>query len=111
MLPTLRLFPAIALFALALPASAATVTRVEVQGLADEAMRENVLSALSLQDELGAWNDAAVAASLAASLAGPAAPSAAAVAGWAAARPAARSDTLAAAWAGFAEATPFWSSP
>ncbi len=53
MLPTLRLFPAIALFALALPASAATVTRVEVQGLADEAMRENVLSALSLQDELG----------------------------------------------------------
>lgn len=36
-----------------LPASAITVTRVEVQGLTDEAMRENVLSALSLHDETG----------------------------------------------------------
>lgn len=51
--PTLRLPLAFALCALALPASAATVARIEIQGLADEAMRANVLSALSLQDEVG----------------------------------------------------------
>ena len=51
--PTLRLPLAFTLCALALPASAGTVTRIEIQGLADEAMRENVLSALSLQDEVG----------------------------------------------------------
>ena len=50
---SLRLPLALALCALALPVPAATVTRIEIQGLADEAMRANVLSALSLQDAVG----------------------------------------------------------
>ena len=51
--PSVRLTLALAGCLAALPASAITVTRVEVQGLADEAMRDNVLSALSLHDETG----------------------------------------------------------
>ena len=42
---------AIALCALALPASAITVSKVEVKGLANEDMHDNVMTALSLQDE------------------------------------------------------------
>lgn len=61
-----------------------------------------------LQEELGAWNDAAVAAGLAASLTGPVSPAAAAFAGWAAARSAERTRTLAGAWDDFAKARPFW---
>ena len=50
-----RLLLALACCAAALPASAitVTVTRVEIRGLEDEAMRDNVRSALSLQDEVG----------------------------------------------------------
>lgn len=62
----------------------------------------------ALQEELGGWNDAAVAAQLAASLAGQQAPAAAAFAGWAAARGATRTDALAQAWAHFAAANVFW---
>ena len=63
----------------------------------------------ALQDELGLWNDTAVAARLAAELAGPQSPAAAAFSGWAAARGAERGAALAAAWSGFATARPFWS--
>ncbi len=63
----------------------------------------------ALQEELGAWNDAAVAARLAAELAGAASPAAAAFSGWAAAQGAARSAALDNAWAAFARAKPFWS--
>ncbi len=63
----------------------------------------------ALQDELGLWNDAAVAANLAGELAGPASAAAAAFAGWAAARGAERAGALAAAWSGFADARKFWS--
>jgi inorganic triphosphatase YgiF len=63
----------------------------------------------ALQDELGAWNDAAVAARLAGELAGPQSPAAAAFGGWAAARGAARSEALATVWARFTKTRPFWS--
>jgi CHAD domain-containing protein len=63
----------------------------------------------ALQEELGAWNDAAVAARLAAQIAGPQSPAAAALEGWAAAQGASRSEALADAWAKFAKARPFWS--
>lgn len=67
------------------------------------------LRALSiLQEELGAWNDAAVAAQLAGELAGAESPAAAAFSGWAAAQGSARSASLTAAWEGFARAKPFW---
>jgi triphosphatase len=62
----------------------------------------------ALQEELGAWNDAAVAAALAAELAGAASPAAAAFNGWAAAQASTRSDALDAAWDSFARAQPFW---
>lgn len=62
----------------------------------------------ALQDELGAWNDVAVATELAARLAGAHSAAAAAFAGWAAARRIARSEALARAWADFAAARPFW---
>ena len=51
--PAVRLTLALAGCLAALPASAVTVTKVEIQGLADEAMRDNVLSALTLHDETG----------------------------------------------------------
>jgi inorganic triphosphatase YgiF len=63
----------------------------------------------ALQDELGAWNDAAVAARLAGELAGAHSPAAAAFGGWAAARGAARSEDLATVWTRFAKTRPFWS--
>jgi CHAD domain-containing protein len=63
----------------------------------------------ALQEELGAWNDAAVAARLAGDLAGPQSPAAAAFGGWAAARGVERAGALAAAWSGFTKARPFWS--
>lgn len=63
----------------------------------------------ALQEELGLWNDAAVAAQLAGELAGAQSPAAAAFAGWAAARAVERTGALAAAWAGFAKARTFWS--
>jgi inorganic triphosphatase YgiF len=62
----------------------------------------------ALQEELGAWNDAAMAARLAGELAGAASPAAAAFGGWAAAQGVARSAALDAAWKQFAEAKPFW---
>jgi triphosphatase len=62
-----------------------------------------------LQEELGAWTDAAVAAQLAGELAGAASPAAAAFSGWAAAQGNARSAALDAAWAAFARSMPFWS--
>jgi triphosphatase len=61
-----------------------------------------------LQEELGAWNDAAVAARLAGELAGAASPAAAAFSGWAAAQGSARTAALDAAWVSFARARPFW---
>jgi CHAD domain-containing protein len=64
----------------------------------------------ALQEELGAWNDAAVAARIAAEITGPQSPAAAAFEGWAAARGASRSDALADAWTKFVKARPFWSS-
>jgi inorganic triphosphatase YgiF len=63
----------------------------------------------ALQEELGAWNDAAVGARVAAQIAGPQSPPAAALEGWAAARGASRAEALAEAWAKFAKARPFWS--
>jgi triphosphatase len=61
-----------------------------------------------LQEEMGAWNDAAVAAQLAAGLAGADSPAAAAFSGWAAAQGSARAAALEAAWRAFARAKPFW---
>jgi triphosphatase len=63
----------------------------------------------ALQDELGAWNDAAVAARLAGELAGAESAAAAAFSGWAAARGSVRADALTDAWARFMKARPFWS--
>jgi len=63
----------------------------------------------ALQDELGAWNDAAVATRLAGELAGAASPAAAAFSGWAAAQGSARSAALDESWQAFAGAKPFWS--
>jgi triphosphatase len=62
----------------------------------------------ALQEELGAWNDAKVAAELAGELAGAASPAAAAFNGWAAAQASARGDALDAMWLTFARARPFW---
>jgi triphosphatase len=61
-----------------------------------------------LQEELGAWNDAAVAAQLAAELAGADSPAAAAFSGWAAAQGSTRAEALDAAWRAFARVKPFW---
>ena len=63
----------------------------------------------TLQDELGLWNDAAVAARIAAEFMGAASPAAAAFEGWAAARGVARGDALNKAWLRFAKTRPFWS--
>ena len=63
----------------------------------------------ALQEELGAWNDAAVAARLAAEITGAQSPAAAAFEGFAAARGASRSDALAESWQRFTKARPFWS--
>jgi inorganic triphosphatase YgiF len=62
----------------------------------------------ALQEELGAWNDAAVAARLAGDLAGADAPAAAAFSGWAAALGAARAGALDEAWEAFSRIRPFW---
>jgi inorganic triphosphatase YgiF len=61
-----------------------------------------------LQATLGALNDAAVAAALAAELGGPASPGAAMFAGWAAAQDQAATPTLDRARRAFADARPFW---
>lgn len=61
-----------------------------------------------LQEELGAFNDASVAATLASDLCGSASRAAALAAGWAAARVDARDKKLARAWRGFTKAGPFW---
>ncbi|HTP98806.1 MAG TPA: CYTH and CHAD domain-containing protein [Casimicrobiaceae bacterium] len=63
----------------------------------------------ALQEELGAWNDAAVAARIAAELTDASSPAAAAFSGWAMAQGAARAEALAAAWERFTKARPFWS--
>jgi len=62
----------------------------------------------ALQEELGAWNDAAVAVQLAGELAGATSPAAAAFSGWAAAQASTRGDALDASWRAFARARPFW---
>jgi triphosphatase len=62
-----------------------------------------------LQEELGLWNDAAVAGRLAGEIAGPESAVAAAFSGAAAAAGAAREHALTAAWEAFADASPFWS--
>ncbi len=62
----------------------------------------------TLQEELGAWNDAAVAARVAAEITGPHSAAAAAFEGWAAARSASRGEALSQAWARFVKARPFW---
>lgn len=62
-----------------------------------------------LQEELGAWNDAAVAARVAAEITGPQSPAAAAFEGWAAARGVSRGEALSEAWTRFVKARPFWS--
>jgi CHAD domain-containing protein len=61
-----------------------------------------------LQDVLGALNDAAVAAQIAAQVAGKDAPATTTLQGWAAAQSALRADELAAAWQHFTTARPFW---
>ncbi len=63
---------------------------------------------LDLQEELGMFNDASVAAALALDLCGAASPAAALVAGWAAARCDARKPRLLRAWRDFTRAEPFW---
>lgn len=65
-------------------------------------------SLAALQEELGAWNDAAVAAHLAGGLTGPESPAAAAFAGWAAAHGAERTGALMRAWDDFARVRTFW---
>lgn len=70
--------------------------------------RDYLKALAALQEELGAWNDAAVAARIAAELAGARSPAAAAFAGWAAARGSERADALADAWQRFVAARPFW---
>ena len=62
----------------------------------------------ALQEELGAWNDAAVAARLAGELAGADSAAAAAFSGWAAAQGNARGEALGVAWQAFARTLPFW---
>ena len=62
----------------------------------------------ALQEELGAWNDAAVAVQLAGELAGATSPAAAAFSGWAAAQASTRGDALDASLRAFARARPFW---
>ena len=63
-----------------------------------------------LQEILGTLNDAAVAAELAARVAGPEAPATATLQGWAAAQSAARAEALGAAWQDFSRARPFWAA-
>jgi CHAD domain-containing protein len=63
----------------------------------------------ALQEELGAWNDASVAARIAAQVMGAQSPAAAAFEGWAAARGADRSHALEESWTRFVKARPFWS--
>lgn len=52
MRPTTRLLLALACCAATLPASAAKVARIDIHGVADPAITQNVRSALSLNDEL-----------------------------------------------------------
>jgi CHAD domain-containing protein len=75
---------------------------------ANKRTRDYRRSLTVLQEELGAWTDAAAAARLAGELAGTASTTAAAFSGWAAAHGSARSAALDAAWASFAHAKPFW---
>ncbi|MCC7326209.1 MAG: CYTH and CHAD domain-containing protein [Burkholderiales bacterium] len=63
----------------------------------------------ALQDELGTWNDAVVAARIAGEIAGAQSPPAAAFGGWAAARGVERGEIMADAWRRFSKAQPFWS--
>jgi len=61
-----------------------------------------------LQDELGAFNDAAVAPRVAATLAGPAAATTVAIEAWSAGRAGASGKSLEAAWSAFEATAPFW---
>ena len=63
----------------------------------------------ALQEDLGAWNDTAVAARIAAQVMGAQSPAAAAFEGWAAASGATRADALTESWTRFVKARPFWS--
>ena len=62
----------------------------------------------TLQEELGLWNDAAVAVRLAGEIAGTEAAATAAFSGAAAAAGAAREESLTQAWKAFADVVPFW---
>ena len=62
----------------------------------------------TLQEELGLWNDAAVAVRLAGEIVGTEAAATAAFSGAAAAAGAAREESLTQAWKAFAHAVPFW---
>ncbi len=64
-----------------------------------------------LQEGLGLGNDAHVAVTLAAEIAGPQSPTAAALAGWAAAQGSGRERRIAAAWKDFLACRPFWGRP
>ena len=61
-----------------------------------------------LQDELGAFNDAAVAPRVAAALAGPTAAATVAIESWSAGRAGASGRGIAAAWSAFEAVAPFW---
>lgn len=61
-----------------------------------------------LQDELGAFNDAAVAPRVAAALAGPAAAATVAIESWSAGRAGASGESLGATWSAFEATAPFW---
>jgi len=62
----------------------------------------------ALQDELGAFNDAAVAPRVAAALAGPTAAATVAIEAWSAGRAGASARGLDAAWSAFERVAPFW---
>ena len=48
-----RLFPVLVLCFATLPATAVTVTRIDIHGVSDARLADNVRSALSLQDAVG----------------------------------------------------------
>ena len=62
----------------------------------------------ALQDELGAFNDAAVAPRVAAALAGPTSAATVAIEAWAAGRAGASTRELERAWSAFERTAPFW---
>jgi inorganic triphosphatase YgiF len=72
--------------------------------------REYRRALAGLQDDLGIWNDAAVAPRVTSAIAGPTAPVTVAIESWSAGRTSAGARRLDDAWARFAAARPFWKS-